>query len=218
MRITFESIVLADFSDALARGVTCNGSIVFEAVDIVRATTKRVFNRGNQLVNLAFAVRREFDTIKECETFLLTHFSLLPKSGLCLIECGTHAGDVTEVYLAGAALVASPQGSYEGVSCTVAYQIVAPVATTDEPPGILLPDAVITRGTLALDEDDETKEVEFDTPFDNPPIVTAAVMKPTSGDNIWPTLRGITTNGFSVDFQAPIPASGYVLHWIAAEA
>lgn len=218
MRITFEEIVLADFDDALAKGVSVNGSVVFEAVDIVRAGRKRVYARGNQLVNLAFSVRREFASVKECETYLLTHFSLLPKSGLCLIECGTAAGDVTEVYLAGAVLAASPQGSYGGVSCEVGYQIVAPEATTDEPPDIVLPDTVITRGTIALTAATETQEVVFADPFAAPPIVTASVLKPAAGDNIWPTLRGVTTNGFHVDFQAPIPASGYVLHWLAAEA
>lgn len=218
MKITFAGIDLADFADAQAKSVSINGQIVFEAIDIVLAASKRVFFRGNQLINLSFSVRRQFDSIKECEVFLLTHFALLPKAGLCLISCGTAAGDVTLVYLANAVLAASPQGGYGGVSAEVTYSIIAPTATTDTPPGILAGgEDMIARDSTAIANAAESVAVIFAAPFTAVPIVTASVGKPSGGDNLWATVdqSTVTINGFTAYLSAPAPAGTYKLNWLA---
>ena len=134
MKIVFAAITLADdAADIPARGCTINGQAAYEAADIVAASRQRFFPRGNESIALAFSTRRVFDSIKEAEVFWATHFSLLPKSGLCTLTCG-FGDDTQDVFLANAILTAIPQSTYGGVRVDIAYQIAAPGADTDAPP------------------------------------------------------------------------------------
>jgi len=218
MKIVFAGITLGDdAADLPISARTINGEAVSEAVDIVQAARKRFYFRGNEAVVLSFSVRRQFATLKDAEVFWLTQWSLLPKSGLCTITCG-QAGDEQDVWLANAILTASPSAGCRGVEALLAYQIAAPQAATDTPPEVLTgAQPMILSAATALTAASESQAVVFTVPFTAAPTVGATVAKPSGGDNIFATVRQdtVSVNGFTAEFDAPIPATGYVLHWVA---
>lgn len=216
MKIVFAGVTLGDDSaDMPISSRTVNGEAVSEAVDIVNAARKKFYYRGNEAVVLTFNVRRGFDTLKLAEVFWLTHWSQVPKSGLCTITCG-QGEDTQDVLLANAILGALPNGGCRGTEVLLQYQISAPQATTDAPPDQEIAPMVL-RGRIALTAADASKAIVFDNPFPSVPVVTASIGKPSGGDNLWPTVRDdlTTINGTTVEFSAPIPGAGYVLNWRA---
>lgn len=217
MKIIFAGTVLADYSTFPPCGVRINGQPVFEAIEIVRAAQKTFRYRGNDSVQLTFSVTQTFASLKLAEVFLMTNPTSVPKSGLCTVNCGASDADMTPVYLANAILAAVP-GQYEGSAVTMNYTIVAPAAVLTTPIGYITGggSVVVLQGTPAIASGATYVDVVFSTPFTVAPSVTEAVMKPMGGVNILSTLRNITATGFSVDFVAPVPATGYLLSWIAA--
>jgi hypothetical protein len=222
VKIYFATIQLTDWENFPAMAVSVNGDAVFEAVDIVRASAKRFFPRGNSQVTLQFSVRREFATLRECQVYLLMHFSMLPKSGLCQIICGGPGEDDPQnVFLYNAVLSASPQGNFNGVEAIVQYTIQAGAATTDVPPDFLIGgEAMILRAKQAIDSGAESVPVVFAEafPVGTVPIVNATVAKPGSGGaNIIATVRDdlVTVDGFTAELSGPTPAEGYFLNWTA---
>lgn len=218
MKIVFSGLTLGDDENDLPiSSRTINGEAVSEAVDIVAAAQKRFYFRGNEAVVLGFSVRREFATLREAEVFWLTHWSLIPKAGLCQITCG-NGDDTQDVFIAGAICTGSPQGTCRGVEVVLQYQIVGPEAATDVPPEVLAgAQPMIERGAQALTAADASKAIVFGAPFTTKPVVTASIAKPSGGDNISATVRNDLTsvNGFTVELSYPIPGAGYVLNWIA---
>ncbi len=221
MKIFFAGLQLTDWADYPAQSVSVNGATVTEAVDIVRAAAKRFFARGNDSVTIQFTVRREFDTHAECQTFLLTHFSALPKFGLCAITCGAPGETPASVFLANAVLSASPTGSFNGVEAIVAYTIQGGIATTDAPIDFYLgAEAMILRGVAAIGSGSESVAVVFAESFapGTTVIVTPAITKPSgSGSNIFATVRAdlTTVDGFTVELSGPTPDANHKLNWIA---
>lgn len=221
MKIFFGAIQLTDWSDYPAQGVTVNGQAAFEAVDFVRALTKRFFYRGNCALTLQFSVRREFATNRAAQIYLLTHFSALPKLGVCQIICGA-PGEVTgEVLMQNAVLTASPSGSFNGVESIVTYTIQAGNATTDVPTDFLLGgNPMILKNKQALGNGVTAIAVVFSTAFPPgvAPVVTASIAKPSgSGANIFATVRDdlVTVNGFTAELSGPTPDALHKLNWIA---
>lgn len=223
MKIVFAGIQLTDWGTYPAQGVTINGQEAYEAVDIIQSDRQKLFDRGNQILTLQFSVTRRFATNRECQVYLLTHFSTLPKAGACVITCGAGAEDTQDVTLANAVLAASPQGGFAGLGATVQYTIVAPGADTPSPPDFLRGgDAMILRARVALSAADASKVIVFSTPFapGTKPIISATISKPSAGDNIWATVRDDLTSetGTTIEFSNPITGSGYFLNWTAAPA
>lgn len=223
MKIVFAGIQLTDWGTYPAQGFSINGQEAYEAAEIIQSARQKLFDRGNQLVTLQFSVTRQFTTNVDCQVYLLTHFSTLPKSGLCVVTCGAGAEATQDVNFANAVLSASPQGSFTGLAATVQYTIVAPGADTTYPPDFLLGgDAMILRGRIALTAADTGKAIVFSTPFatGTKPVLTSNISKPATGDNIWTTNRDDLTSetGTTIEFSAPIPAAGYYLNWTAAPA
>jgi len=220
MKIHFAGIQLTDWSDYPARNVSVNGQTVFEAVDIVRAAAKKLYHRGNSQVSLSFEVARSFETHVEAQKYLLTHYSTLPKSGLCVIECGVQGETSEEVFMANAILTASPQGIIGGVQVVVTYTIQAGRATTDVPIDFLIGgEAMILRGKEEITTDAESVAVEFGTafPVGTEVIVTATYAKGGSGGgNIIASIRNdlVTVDGFTAELSGPSPAGAF-LNWSA---
>lgn len=127
MRILFADQELAGFAHNPAQQVRVNGQIVFMATEILNAPAKKLTPLGNLSTEISFTARREFDTIKEAEVFLLTHFAGLTKQGTAQIQCGVESGDYTPVYFANALLTAVPRAIYEGVGVEMDYTILAGV-------------------------------------------------------------------------------------------
>jgi hypothetical protein len=227
MKIVFGGIQLTDWSDYPAQDVSVNGQSVIEAIDIVRAATKRFFSRGNKAVTLEFSVRREFDTNHEAQKYLLTHFSALPDFGLCQVTCGVpgEEADEEDVFLYNAVLSASPQGTFSGVEVIVRYTIQAGQVTTDVLSEFLIPvgGTLIKLGKQAIGNGVDSVAVVFPSafPVGTTVIATANVAKPSgSGSNIFATVRDdlVSINGFTAELSGPTPDANHKLNWTAAGA
>lgn len=224
MKIFFGGIQLTDWQDYPAFDVSVNGISVIEAIDIVRAATKRFLSRGNKAVTLEFSVRREFVTHHEAQKYLLTHFSTLPDFGLCQATCGvTGEAGPEDVFLENAVLSASPQGTFAGVEVIVRYTIQAGKVTTAVPPEFLIAPGgtVIKLGKQAIGNGVDSVAVVFPVafPVGTTVVVTANVAKPSgSGSNIFATVRDdlVTINGFTAELSGPTPDALHKLNWTAA--
>jgi hypothetical protein len=224
MKIFHGGIQLTDWEDYPAQGVTVNGQLVYEKVDIIRAAAARFFSRGNKSGSLQFAASRKFDTLKDAQVFILTHFSLLPEVAMTEIICGGGGEDPQSVYFLNAVLSGSPQGIYEGLMVVVQYTIEFGTVTTEFPPEFLIgdPDVVIKRGQEAIGSAAESGAVVFAEAFPagHVPIVIATVAKPSgSGSNIFATIRDDLTSelGFTYELDGPTPDENHKLNWIAYE-
>lgn len=222
MKIYFAGQLLSDWDAFPAQQVSVNGATVVEAVDIVRAAAKRFFHRGNDSLALQFSARREFATHREAQVFLLSHYSRLPKFGLCQIVCGAPGEVEQSVYFLNAVLAAMPQGGFSGVSVELQYMVQA-----GGPPLLALPgdfylgsEDMILRSKQAIAAAAESVAVVFSQAFapGTAVIVTANVAKPSAAaGNIFATVREdlVTVNGFTVELSAPTPDATYKLHWTA---
>lgn len=133
MRILFSDQELAGFTANPAQDVRVNGQIVYASTEVCRAAAKSHTAYGNLVTAISFSALRTFATIKEAEVFLLTHYGGLTKEGTAEIQCGTDGGDCTPVYFPGAVLTAMPRGSYDGLSVSVDYAIVAGLPSLEAP-------------------------------------------------------------------------------------
>lgn len=221
MKIYFGGIQLTDWSDFPAQNVSVNGQLVYEAVDIVRAATKRFFSRGNKSVSLQFTARKEFATHVACQKYLLTHFSLLPDASLAEIVCGAPGEAEESVFFYNAVLSASPQGTFNGVEAIIQYTIEAGEVSTAAPPEDLIGDeTVIKRGKQAIASGVDSVAVVFAAAFPGGTnvVVNANVAKPSgSGSNLAVTIRDdlVTVNGFTAELTGPTPDVNHKLYWSA---
>jgi hypothetical protein len=218
VKIRWNGAYLADF-DSPASDVRVNGTRVVEAVDMLFAATKRIRARGNASVELSFAVKRTFTTIREAQVYQLTQWGLLPQTGLCEIVCGG-PGEATEsVWMADAVMVASPSAAALGTQVQVRYSILAPAAAADVPGTYFewSDDEMIQRGKEPIALGAETVDVEFGTAFGAAPIVTVTLAKPSGGSNIFATLRDdlVTASGFTAELSGPTPDANHKLTWTA---
>jgi hypothetical protein len=221
MKIFFAGIQLTDWSAYPAQNVSVNGQTVFEAVDIVRAAAKRFYYRQNDSVSLSFSAHRKFATHHEAQVFVLTHFSTLPKFGLCTIVCGVAGEDGAQIVtMENAVLTAMPQGIFGGVGVVVSYTIQAGAAFVGSSADVLIGDEdMILRNKTAIATDAESVPVVFSEAF--PPettvIVNATYAKGGSGGaNIVASVRDdlVTPEGFTAELSGPSPAGAY-LYWSA---
>jgi hypothetical protein len=223
MKIYFGGVQLTDWANYPAQNVSVNGQLVAEAIEIVRAATKRFFTRGNKSGSLQFSARREFDTHQEAQTYLLSHFSLLPEVALCEVVCGAPGETPESVFMPNAILSATPQGSFNGVEVIVQYTIEFGIVTADAPPEFLIAPGgtLIKLGKEAIGNAAESGAVIFDEafPVGTTVVVTATVAKPSgSGSNIFATIRDdlVTINGFTYELDGPTPDANHKLNWIAS--
>ena len=221
MKFIWGGIPLTDWENFPAQNVSVNGQSAVDVVDIVRAAAAKFFSRGNDQVTFQFTVRREFATLRECQVYLATHFSLLPRVATLQIVCGGNGEATQDCFMEGAILSASPIGTFNGVEAFVQYTIQGGAVTTDVPPPFLIGgEEMILRGKEDIANDVDFHAVVFGTAF--PPgttvIVHAGVAKPSgSGSNLFATLRDDLTdeNGFTVEFNGNTPDANHKLPWIA---
>jgi hypothetical protein len=124
MKIFFAGTQLTDWADYPAQGVAVNGQCVTEDVAFVRAVQQRSFPRGNSSITLQFSVSKVFASLRDAQSYLLTIFSTLPKSGQCQIICGAPDEALyTTVTFASAVLSAMPQGNLNCLEVTTQFTI-----------------------------------------------------------------------------------------------
>lgn len=217
MKIVFAGVTLADPDGYPPSGVTVNGQLVYESVQLVAAAQQKLYSRGNELVTLQFSSSREFASLREAGRFLLGQFTALPKTGTCVVTVG-QGEDVEDVTLSNALLTAVPQITQTGVRITTQYTVLAPGVVLGSPIDELRGGATMLRGgSEAITSGASSVSVVFAAPFPTSPAVTVSVSKPSGGDNIWATVRGDLTSvdGFTAELSGPVPATGYFLTWNA---
>lgn len=224
MKLTFIATVLAgaNFYDHPS-GLTVNGEQVYDDAGFLRAIAATYFGRGQKSTTLAWTSQRQFDSLRECEVYILTHFAGLPAiNGLLQAEVG-QTGDTQICYLENAVIATAVVTEHRGVSCRVQYTIKGGVFTTDVPddvPGEADTEEgfiVLRRGAAPVDSATSTGTVTFSAPLPTTPFVVGNLQVPPGGDNIWgwPIPGTETVNGFDYQLTAPVPDGTYKFSYIA---
>ncbi len=132
MMIRYGSTWLAN-DDLPAFAVRVNGRRVTQEAQFLRAATSRFFARGNKSISLAFQVARQFDTLGDCENFILAHPNELDGKADLLCRIGLPSDPQSDLTLEGAVLQSVDIPEYAGVQATVAYTFSAPQVTGSNP-------------------------------------------------------------------------------------
>lgn len=134
MRVNWQGVWLTD-SPHDAFDVRVNGRRVVQEEHLIRALRKSFFARGGRSTMLAFSASRQFDTVRECEEFALSHEQSLAGSGTLTVRIGIGGEDPYDVFLHGAVLD-SVDVDYEGCRAMAGYSFRAPQVSgiTPAPP------------------------------------------------------------------------------------
>jgi hypothetical protein len=217
MQIQFGSEILATSATNGPSGLTINGALVTDEAQLFRAIANTIYARGNKKTELSFTVWNVFNTRGLAESFIVSHWSGLAASDILSITCGD--GEATQYVYQMAGTVADPVAveEWRGLSVRVRYRFTGGLFTT-ESSAPTNESSLIKRGIVALTTGDTSKAVAFAAAFGAKPVVQIQVQKPTSADDAvadWGADDAdISDSGFTARGQ-PIPASGYVLNWVA---
>jgi hypothetical protein len=216
MKVRIGSTWLAPGGFEATLGLSVNGQQITQEVEFFRALARQFYPRKNRSTSVSFSVTRSFETQREADAFILTHYNELPDSGDVFFYCGDDS-DQQIVTLPGAVLDAVGDGSMVGTSVRYTYTVRGGIIRTDITPGPDPDMSNIRRAEVSLSSSDVSKDVTFSSPMPGVPVVTVNVSVPDDGDNIFATLKqsAINASGFSVYFSGPIPGSGYFLSYIA---
>ena len=217
MNITFAGVALT-FAGTTGRpfGIRVNGAQAVQAVQLSRALEALFIDRGNGGTTFEFSVRRLFSTRSEAEFFALTHKAQTPTGGRLYVNTGSRAAELT-----GAVLVGVACGD-EGLSVPVTYQfqggLFQEAAVVVDAETVFYANSPLTvkKNRYALASGASSQAITFASAFAGDPEVYVELIPPTGQPIIGRALRGAaSTTGFTVDFATALPASGYVLSWIA---
>jgi hypothetical protein len=200
-------------------GLTLNGVQVNDQVELFRALTAVFYGRGNRSAILGFSVKRIPADLGTAEYTAMTEFWALPVQADLWLYLDPEANGVA-LQFASAVLHNTEYGPTVGQSMPVRYQfkVVMPL-TSNPPPNIPQPtSAMIQRSTVAITNGSASLAVSFSSSFSGTPIVVATINAPAGQPIISVNvLAGSVTNvGFTAEFGATIPASGYLLSYIAS--
>lgn len=78
---------LVDSPDPLpSYNFTLNGQRVLQVVDLFRASSIRVYGRGNRRVSISFEVTRHHDSILDAVEFIIDHEADVPEEGTAVFD------------------------------------------------------------------------------------------------------------------------------------
>lgn len=216
MRIQFAGLWLAAGGLEGVSGLQLNGEQIVDEGGFFRAVAETFFARGRRRTTLAFSVERSFNTLRQAQAFVLTHYGDLPDQGDVVVTCG-EGDDVQGVGLSDAVLATCAIEAMRGTSVRVRYELRGGAWTTDVSPGEEPDDDVIRRGTVALAESATEVEVTFSTAMSGTPTVVASVVTPEGGDILTCTIEdgSISSTGFTAKLSFPAPGATYKLSYIA---
>ena len=218
MKVQFGSIWLAPGGIEFASDFTVNGQQVNDPVEFYRAASVAFFPRGLRSDTITFSVIRKFDTNKEAESFVLTHFQDLAQQESLYLYCG-YDDDQTIVRYDGV-VIDQPVRTFKGTSVIVQYTFRAGIPITDSPPPSYAEpdDTMIKRGTIAITSGADTVTVTFSAAFTSTPgAIIPDVNCPSGGSRIFANVikSTISATGFQAQLSAPVPSSGYDFTYIA---
>jgi hypothetical protein len=111
------------------QGATLSGKEVVQEVQFMRALASTFFDRGNLSHTFTFKVARNFqllmpdepNPIAQASAFMLTHFTLLAKSGALLMQCGGWGEAPLFAQASNAVLESTPNFTSRGVAVDATY-------------------------------------------------------------------------------------------------
>ena len=200
-------------------GLTLNGAQVNDEADLFRALQSVFYGRGNRSAVLGFTVKRLPADPGTAEYIAMTEFWGLPiQSDLWLYLDPEATGPALQ--FASAVLSNTEYGPTVGQSMPVRFQFkVGAPLTSNSPPNIPQPtSSMIQRSTVAITNGTTSIAVSFSSSFTGTPIVVATIMAPGGQPVISCNILAdsVTNVGFTAEFGATIPASGYLLSYIAS--
>ena len=92
-----------------------------QVVKYLRATSAKVFNRGNKYTTVAFKVFRSHGTVQAAETFCNTHRASLPDYGNYQAVSDDGSGQQTRTIVLANALLKKCKATYKGSNSTTDY-------------------------------------------------------------------------------------------------
>ena len=200
-------------------GLTFNGAQVNDQVALFRAVQSVFYGRGNRVGTVSFTVKRIPPDLGTAEYTAQTEFWNLPIQADLWLYLDPEANGVA-MQFASAVLNGVDYGPTVGQSMPVKFTfLVQAPLTSNPPPNIPQPtSSMIQRSTVAITNGATAQAVSFSTTFSGTPIVVATVNAPAGQPVIsCNILAGSVTNaGFTAEFGATIPASGYLLSYIAS--
>jgi hypothetical protein len=216
MRIRWDSIWLTDETGQQPQfGLTLNGRQIVQEEQFLRAAAEQLFPRANRVVRLAFRSERTFSTIKAAELFVAGHYDTLVNGPATLtLRCGLDSESPVDVLVQNAVLESIEMPVYRGTSVTNGYRFAAPrISAIYTPPA----EGEVRSGTLSINNGVSTQTFTGLAFPSAPARVLVNVVKPSGGMQIFGTMVDgtITTDGFRVDFDAIVPATGYKLTYFA---
>ena len=122
MQIALNKYLLADDGVMSPIGLRVSAVRKNEVAEFLRAEDVEVFDRGNQIVSMSWSVIRQFDTIEECELFLIDEAANAPRLGTLTITAQSTGGR----RVVDGAHLASIEAVQQGCSSIHTYQIIGP--------------------------------------------------------------------------------------------
>lgn len=218
MKIRYGSTWLAPGGVELTSGYSINGSQVNDTVQYYRAAQASLRPRGLRSEQISFSVNRLFNSSREAERFVASHFAELSQQQDLYLFCGPDADQ--EIVLYEDAVLDNVARSFSGTNVLLTYTFSAGAATFDTPPPTVTePDAsMIKRGATAISNGASSLAVVFSVPFSGTPVVVPCVQIPSGGDFIFATVRDgtVSASGFTADLSGAVPNANYKLSWIAS--
>ena len=229
MQILFETTYLAPGQAQSADQIALDGEQIVDEADFFRAATRTFFPRGNISVSFEFTVHYVFNTLGAAEVFLLTLPGQVPMTsadnGVLQCICAPEIPSQTATcYMSGAVLRKCSIVKAVGVSISVRYSFVGP-GFTSSVPGTGLPTypnpneitQVFRRGKIALLPGATSQAVTYTSALPGAPGADPYcwISGPTGGAmfDCWTADDTVTTAGFTAQFAAAVPGSGYYLNY-----
>jgi hypothetical protein len=216
--ITYSTTLLASSNLALRRvgpaGITCNGEPVTQIEQLFRADFATVFGRGDGPVTFGFAVEVDFDTEAELLAFLLTHRETLPvQAALTLVDVAA-----TVAFVMADAVRRVAFSSVKGNSVLVEYSFTGARFASEAVPAAPTDTDTVKAIDHALTISTVSQAIVYALPFASSPRgIVLTLSAPDGGTMFGFQIRESTRSatGFTVDFDAAVPASGYKLTGLA---
>lgn len=223
MKITLAGYVLADFAAGIfAQSKSLNGQVLADPVDLVRASQRRYYPRGNAATTYQVTTWRTFDSLADAQDYFYGVRTLAPVSGALVVQqIGALAGRPPATM--ERAVLAGVSPTLMGRTVAVDWTLVGGRFTTGETGGGGSPGGGAEtedngmRGVTPIPDGAESVDVVFPTPFIAPPVITGlTIQRPPGADAVLlDGLSAVNATGFTVDLSAPVSGAGYLLHWEA---
>lgn len=217
-KVYFSTTLIASSDPALLRmgpsGMSVNGSPIVQVEQLFKADRATVYGRGDGPVEISFSVDVKFFTEAQVAAFIGTHRESLPvQSELVLTD------DLETASLVMADAVRAVNfPRILGTSVTVEYKFTGSRFTSEDVPTFPTDTDYVKAINQALTNGAVEQAIAFDAAFVSAPRgISLQLSAPDGGAMFGWQIRESTRTaaGFTVDFDAAVPAVGYKLTGIA---